>query len=280
MVAFIIDFIAFNVDTTPALERSGSQETPPTPLFDEDVSQPLEPFPRTVYEKLCWEMQLRQPNKKKITGQRFWKKIFVRLLYQQDCVLLQLFNQKEDKDPFQELPLQPCYSVSDIGAQQYDQFGKIFTMKLQYIFYKERPGVRPGQVKKAEKLSNRLSKFAAYAIQGDYEGKHCILVGFSIFLYRLLILTELFIVILLTGVKEFGSDLKKLGLPVEHAPQVSQLMKLGSLNYEDLKQFSFSIEEALFRLQAHRDRALHYKMEEVQITVVDELYVDQDADGE
>lgn len=82
------------------------------------------------------------------------------------------------------------------GAQQYDQYGKIFTVKLQFIFYKERPGVRPGQVTKAERITNKLSQFAAYAIQGDYQ-----------------------------GVKEFGSDLKKLGLPVEHAPQVSGLNK-------------------------------------------------------
>lgn len=235
----------------PKLEKTSSQESPPTPLYDEDVSQPLEPFPRsTITGADGWEMQLRQPNKKKITGQRFWKKIFVKLSHQTDCILLQLFNQNTDKDPFQELPLQPCYSVSDIGAQQYDQFGKIFTVKLQYIFYKERPGVRPGQVKKAERITNKLSQFAAYAIQGDYQ-----------------------------GVKEFGSDLKKLGLPVEHAPQVSQLLKIGSLSYEDLKQFSCAIEEALFRLQAHRDRALHYKMEEVQITAVDELYVEQDLEG-
>lgn len=73
--------------------------------------------------------------------------------------------------------------------------------------------------------------------------------------------------------------MKKLGLPVEHAPQVSQLLKLGSLSYEDLKEFSSCIEESLFRLQAHRDRALHYKMEEVQITAVDELFVEQDAEG-
>lgn len=62
--------------------------------------------------------------------------------------------------------------MSDIGAQQYDQFGKIFTVKLQYIFYKERPGVRPGQVKKAERITNKLSQFAAYAIQGDYQGRN------------------------------------------------------------------------------------------------------------
>lgn len=52
------------------LQRTDSQETPPTPLFDEDVSQPLEFFPRVPYVGDGWEMQLRQPNKKKITGQR------------------------------------------------------------------------------------------------------------------------------------------------------------------------------------------------------------------
>lgn len=96
-------------------KRSDSQETPPTPLFDEDVSQPLEDFPRIHYEGEGWEMQLRQPNKKKITAQRFWKKIFVKLVYQGDNPVLQLFNLKEDKDPFQELPLQACYSVSEIS---------------------------------------------------------------------------------------------------------------------------------------------------------------------
>lgn len=50
---------------------------------------------------------------------------------------------------------------------------------------------RPGQVTKAGRITDKLSQFAAYAIQGDYQ-----------------------------GVKEFGSDLRKLGLPVEHAPQV------------------------------------------------------------
>lgn len=61
--------------------------------------------------------------------------------------------------------------------------------------------------------------------------------------------------------------------------QISQLFKLGSQLYEDMKQFSCAIEEALFRLPAHRDRALSYKTEDVQITVVDELYVEQNAQG-
>lgn len=173
------------------------QETPPTPLFDEDLSQPLEDFPRIHYDGEGWEMQLRMPIKKKITGQRFWKKIFVTLVLQGDNPVLQIYNSKGEKDPFQELPLLACYSVSEIAAQQYDQYGKIFTVKLQYIFYKERPGVRPGQVTKAGRITDKLSQFAAYAIQGDYQ-----------------------------GVKEFGSDLKKLGLPVEHAPQVCLVLIL------------------------------------------------------
>jgi hypothetical protein len=41
-----------------------------TPLFDEDQSVPLEVFPRVEYTGQIWEMQLRQPNKKKITSQR------------------------------------------------------------------------------------------------------------------------------------------------------------------------------------------------------------------
>ncbi|XP_050527345.1 LOW QUALITY PROTEIN: protein stoned-B-like [Daktulosphaira vitifoliae] len=234
----------------PISQRTDSQETPPSPLFDEDVSQPLEEFPRVNYNGDGWEMELRQPNKKKITAHRFWKKIFVKIVYQGENPVLQLYNLKGDKDPFQELPLQPSYSVSDIGAQQYDQFGKIFTVKLLYIFYKEKAGFRPGQVTKAERLTNKLSQFAAYAIQGDYQ-----------------------------GVKEFGSDIKKLGLPVEHGAQTTTLLKLGSHSYEDMKQFSICIEESLFKLSAHRDRALNYKVEDVQITVVDELFVDQNSQG-
>ncbi len=122
-------------------ERRDSNESGPgTPLFDEDVSQPLEDFPRIYYTGPGWEMQLRQPNKKKITGQRFWKKVFIRIAFQGDNPIVQLYNKDTDKEPFQELPLQACYSVSEISAQQFDNFGKIFTLKLQYIFYKERAG--------------------------------------------------------------------------------------------------------------------------------------------
>lgn len=62
--------------------------------------------------------------------------------------------------------------------------------------------------------------------------------------------------------------------------QISLICKLGSHNYEDMKQFSSCVEDALFRLSAHRDNIhITYKMEEVQITAVDELYVEQNSNG-
>ena len=51
--------------------RTDSTETPPTPLYDEDQTLPLEPFPRSVHPGHGWTMQLRQPSKKKLTGQRY-----------------------------------------------------------------------------------------------------------------------------------------------------------------------------------------------------------------
>lgn len=221
-------------EAVPALGEAGvkraeeSAESPSTPLFDEDTSQPLEEF-RFKFEGEGWEMMLRHPNKKKITGNRYWKKVFVRMTEQN---ILYLYNKKEDNDPFQEVPLQACYSLSEVGAQQFDAYGKIFTVKLQYIFYRERMGVRPGQISKV--------------MQGQ-----------------------------ITSMGQFA----KLGLPLEHAPQVSQLLKLGTQCSEDLKTFVQVVEDALFRLQIHRDRALTYKTEEIQVTVQDEFIVEQDKMG-
>lgn len=61
--------------------------------------------------------------------------------------------------------------------------------------------------------------------------------------------------------------------------QISQLCKLGVPSYEDIRQFSIWIEENLFRMSVHRDRAINYKTEEIQVTIVDEYYVEQDIYG-
>ena len=231
-------------------KKSGDGESPDSILFEQDTSRPLEPWPRLTYEGDGWEMFIRHPPKKKITAQRYWKKVWVRIVMQGDNPAVLLFNHKDDKDPIQELPLQAAYSLSDISHQVFDQFTKVFTIKLQYIFYKERAGIRPGQVTKMQKLTDKIGFLAKAVEDAD-----------------------------LKGVKEFASDMKKLGVPLEHAPQISELLKLASFNYEDMKMFSSIIEEKLFRIEVVRDRALTYKTEECQLTAVEEVFVSQDKDG-
>ena len=87
----------------PAGGKSGDGETPETPLFDTDVSKPLEPFPRVTFDASdnMWEMFIRHPPKKKITSQRFWKKVFVKIAHQGDAPAILLYDAKDAKDPFQ-----------------------------------------------------------------------------------------------------------------------------------------------------------------------------------
>ena len=195
-------------------------------------------------------MYIRHPPKKKMGQSRYWKKIFVRLVMQGDNPCVTLHENQETKDAFQEVPLLTTYSISDIAHQVFDQYNKIFTVKIQYIIYKEQAGIRPGQVTKTKKLIDKIGFLAKAVEDADYH-----------------------------GVKEFASDMKKLGVPLEHAPQVTEVLKLGSENYEDLKQFTVCIEEKLFKMDVHRDRALTYKTEEIQLTAVDEVYVEQDKTG-
>jgi hypothetical protein len=44
------------------------------PLFDDDMSQPLEAFPRVTYDGEGWDMYIRSPPKKKLTAQRLGMK--------------------------------------------------------------------------------------------------------------------------------------------------------------------------------------------------------------
>ena len=55
---------------------------------------------------------------------------------------------------------------------------------------------------------------------------------------------------------------------------------MGSNSYDELKEFSSAIEEELFKLTAAREKSqAGYKTDEVQMTAVDEFYVEQDKMG-
>ncbi|CAK5018406.1 unnamed protein product [Meloidogyne enterolobii] len=112
-----------------------------TPLYDEDDSQPLSEFPPR-FTGDGWELLLRYPPKKKLMADRYWKPIFVRL----NGNMLSLYANAQETRPSQEILLQANYSLSDPTLQAYDIYGKIHTVKLQHILYRERVGIRPGQI--------------------------------------------------------------------------------------------------------------------------------------
>ncbi|KAK6036920.1 hypothetical protein COOONC_25575, partial [Cooperia oncophora] len=113
----------------------------PTPLYDEDDSEPLTEFaPKFAGDG--WELMVRYALKKKtFMADRFWKPCYVRL----NANNLLVYNSKTDTKPIQELLLQASYSLSDITLQAYDVYGKIHTVKLQYVLYKEKVGIAQGR---------------------------------------------------------------------------------------------------------------------------------------
>ncbi|XP_070578350.1 stonin-2-like [Ptychodera flava] len=97
--------------------------------FDDEY--PLEP-----YDPLKgWDLELRVPDRKKLTGSRYWKPVRVRLI---DGNVLQLYNDNNPMEPFRELPLQSSYMFSVHKRQPYSAQGKIHTIKVEYVSYKEK----------------------------------------------------------------------------------------------------------------------------------------------
>ena len=191
---------------------------------EEQNLEPLEPF-YPEEEKDGWKLMLRQPTKKKLTTNRFWKGVIVRLVKGEDGPVIKVFSEKDNGECYHELPLQPCYSVSDVAQQHYDQYGKIHTLKIQYIFYRERVGI------KADRITPSFVKKP------------------------------------------------KATMILDHAPQVSEMMKLGSLDRNEIKSFGRAIENALMHLDAHREKTLTYVKEEVCAEVVDEYEAELDKAG-
>ena len=195
---------------------------------EEEVLEPLEPFlPKC--EKEGFKLMLRYPTKKKITGNRYWKNVFVRLEKQKEGPMVKVFSDPNDALPLQELLLQACYSLSDCCLQQYDQYGKIHTVKLQYIFYKERVGI------KTDRITPSLVKLK--------------------------------------------SSKPKANMIMDHSPQVSELLKFGSLDREEITLFMQEVEDTLMNLEAHREKTLTYTKDEVTAELHDEYKAKLDKHG-
>ncbi|KAL0969835.1 hypothetical protein UPYG_G00232910 [Umbra pygmaea] len=97
-------------------------------------------FPDHMVARDGWAMLLRIPEKKNIMSSRHWGPIYVRL---SDDGVLQMFYEKGLEKPFRTLKLDPCYEASEHRLQNYDEAGRVHTLSVDLVQYRERRRIQP-----------------------------------------------------------------------------------------------------------------------------------------
>ncbi|NXB67860.1 STON2 protein, partial [Struthidea cinerea] len=87
-----------------------------------------------------WPMMLRIPEKKNIMSSRHWGPIYVKLT-KSGCI--QLFYEKGLEKPFRELKLEINHEISERKLQNYDENGRIHSVRLDRTTYKEKKKYQP-----------------------------------------------------------------------------------------------------------------------------------------
>ncbi|NWT65152.1 STON2 protein, partial [Prunella himalayana] len=87
-----------------------------------------------------WPMMLRIPEKKNIMSSRHWGPIYVKLT-NSGCI--QLFYEKGLEKPFRELKLEINHEISERKLQNYDENGRIHSVRLDRTTYREKKKYQP-----------------------------------------------------------------------------------------------------------------------------------------
>uniref|UniRef100_A0A8D0C148 Stonin-2 n=1 Tax=Salvator merianae TaxID=96440 RepID=A0A8D0C148_SALMN len=87
-----------------------------------------------------WPMMLRIPEKKNIMSSRHWGPIYVKLT---NSGYLQLFYEKGLEKPFRELKLDISHEISEPRLQNYDENGRIHSVRIDRTTYKEKKKYQP-----------------------------------------------------------------------------------------------------------------------------------------
>ncbi|NWS69107.1 STON2 protein, partial [Crotophaga sulcirostris] len=87
-----------------------------------------------------WPMMLRIPEKKNIMSSRHWGPIYVKLT---DSGYIQLFYEKGLEKPFREFKLEINHEISERKLQNYDENGRIHSVRLDRTTYKEKKKYQP-----------------------------------------------------------------------------------------------------------------------------------------
>jgi hypothetical protein len=87
-----------------------------------------------------WPMMLRIPEKKNIMSSRHWGPIYIKLT---DSGYLQLYYEQGLEKPFREFKLETCHEVSEPRLQNYDENGRIHSLRIDRVTYKEKKKYQP-----------------------------------------------------------------------------------------------------------------------------------------
>lgn len=202
-----------------------------------EAQEPLEPFYPKWDPEGGWNLLLRQPFKKKLTQNRFWKPAFVRLMVINDSPVVRVYASDKDNECLHELALQPTFTMCEMGLQQLDQFGKCHTVKIQQVSYKESVGV------KSERIAPTISDLTRVR---DFK-----------------------------SLKDLVHK-PKATMILDHAPHATEILKFGGLNYKEFKDFIHAVEDILFGLKSIRGKSASYTKDEITVDVQDEYYSEID----
>ncbi|ELW49886.1 Stonin-2 [Tupaia chinensis] len=87
-----------------------------------------------------WPMMLRIPEKKNIMSSRHWGPIYIKLT---DSGFLQLYYEQGLEKPFREFKLETCHEISEPRLQNYDENGRIHSLRIDRVTYKEKKKYQP-----------------------------------------------------------------------------------------------------------------------------------------
>ncbi|XP_053553322.1 stonin-2 isoform X2 [Bombina bombina] len=87
-----------------------------------------------------WPVMLRIPEKKNIMSSRHWGPIYVKLTA---AGFIQLFYEKGLEKPFREFKLEVNHEISDPKLQNYDENGRIHTVRIDRVTYREKRKYQP-----------------------------------------------------------------------------------------------------------------------------------------
>ncbi|XP_004414946.1 PREDICTED: stonin-2 isoform X2 [Odobenus rosmarus divergens] len=87
-----------------------------------------------------WPMMLRIPEKKNIMSSRHWGPIYIKLT---DSGYLQLYYEQGLEKPFREFKLEICHEISEPRLQNYDDNGRIHSLRIDRVTYKEKKKYQP-----------------------------------------------------------------------------------------------------------------------------------------